>query len=207
MLIGKTLFYAFWKSTISKLPRKRRLVQALRLLNLDMTKKLRILEIGCGDGKDVVQFLDDGSKYELYGMDINDSHICQENFFFYQGDAEKIPFEAKYFDLVLTIGLLEHIEPIEKLAKVIKEIDRVSKNYVAIIPSLGTPIEPHTLGVFWPLRLRKYMVNKNVALKLNFFTDHTWSKFEGFWQAKIERKWYIPPFILNTFIYKREIGE
>jgi SAM-dependent methyltransferase len=204
MIIGKTGWYGYWKSVVSRRFKEHRLRQIFRLIKLDTTKKLRILEIGCGDGKDVIQFLSDGGHYDLYGVDIKDSRICQDNFTFVLCDAEKMPFDDRYFDLVISIGVLEHIEPMEKLSRIIQEIDRVSKNYVAVIPSLNTPIEPHTLGLFWPLRLEKGMVHKHTktVLKLNFFTDHTWSKFQGFQQAEIRKKWYIPPFIMNTFIYK-----
>jgi ubiquinone/menaquinone biosynthesis C-methylase UbiE len=204
MIVGESRYYTLWKNAVSIGLKRHRLEQVFRLLNLDTAKRLRILEIGCGEGKDVIQFLNDDMKYELYGMDIRENHIQQSNFTFCRHDAEKIPFEDDYFDLVLSVGVLEHIEPIEKLSKMIKEIDRVAKNYMMIVPSLNTPIEPHTMGFFWPLRLAKGMVEKNAksVLKLNFFTDHTWSKFEGFHQAEIKRKWYIPPLILNTFIYK-----
>lgn len=209
MIIGKTGCYALWKNSVSACFRKHRLKQIFRLLGLDTTKKLRVLEIGCGDGKDVIRFLGDGEKYELYGIDLNDRRIRQSNFTFCQCDAEHIPYEDKFFDLAVSVGVLEHIEPMEKLSRVIKEIDRVAKNYAAVVPSINTPLEPHTLGLFWPMRLCRHMVDKHTAsvLKLNLFTDHTWSKFEGFRNAEITRKWYIPPLIMNTFIYKREYWE
>ncbi len=93
MLIGKTHLYAYWKNIVSTSFKRHRLAQVLKLLRLDTSKKLRILEIGCGDGKDVIQFLSDEEKYELYGLDIRESHIRQNNFTFCLCDAESIPFE------------------------------------------------------------------------------------------------------------------
>lgn len=145
-------------------------------------KKNKILDIGCSNGKDAIQFLDDNNKFELYGVDILENQIEQDNFSFIKCNAEKIPFEDDYFDIVISIGALEYIEPMEKLSRVIKEINRAGKSYVIAIPSVSTIVEPHTMGLFWPLRLHKDMLHKDTKakLKLNFFSEHTWSKFEGF---------------------------
>lgn len=205
MIIGKTRFYKIWKNNISGSLKEHRLKQMLKALDITYNKKLKVLEVGCSNGKDAIQFLHDNSSFELYGIDINDYKIKQDNFCFVQCDAENIPFEDGYFDIVISIGTLEHIEPMEKLCRVIKEIERVSKSYAIVVPSMSTIIEPHTLGLFWPLRLNKKMINKHtdIKLKLNFFTDHTWSKFEGFSNADIKKTWYIPFLIRNTIIYKK----
>jgi ubiquinone/menaquinone biosynthesis C-methylase UbiE len=205
MIIGKTRFYTVWKGSISKGIKKRRLKQMLDALEIKGDKKLKILEIGCANGKDAIQFLDDSSKYELYGIDIVDGQIKQDNFTFVHCDAERIPYDDKFFDVVLSIGTLEHIESMDKLCRVIKEIARIAKSYVMVVPSVRTLVEPHTVGLLWPLRLHKKMIHKytSIKLKLNFFSEHTWSKFEGFHDADIKRSWYIFPFILNTMIYKK----
>ena len=70
----------------------------------------RILEAGCGEGKDVLQFLT-GRGYELWAADILERALPWEDVSFVRADAAELPFADGEFDLVITVGLLEHIEP------------------------------------------------------------------------------------------------
>ncbi|MBN1622304.1 MAG: class I SAM-dependent methyltransferase [Endomicrobiales bacterium] len=108
-------------------------------------KKKKVIEIGCANGIDFLQFFKDKSYLDLYGIDLKDRGFKQDNFTMIVGDAEKIPFSDNYFDLAISIGVLEHIQPIEKLCLVIKEINRVAKSYIHIVPAINTLFEPHTL--------------------------------------------------------------
>ncbi len=141
-----------------------------------------------------------GSPHELWGLDIFDVGFRQEKFTFIQGDAENIDFPDKFFDVVISIGVLEHIVPIEKLAKVISEIERVSKAYCIVVPSISTIVEPHVWQVFWQL---KSMRSPKLS-GLNYFSDEAWLSFKGFIDggAKVRRAYYLPPLISNLFIYK-----
>lgn len=203
----KTPAYRLWKNKVARHLKLRRFRHIMAQSGAHPEgRRLRVLEIGCANGKDVIQFLDDTSKYDVYGVDIQPSAIQADNFTFVQGDAEALPFEDGFFDLVITVGLLEHIEPMEKLSRVAGEIARVGRAYVNIVPSVSTWLEPHAVSIRWPLRLHKEKVERhcqNEILHLNFLSDHTWSKFEGFRQADIRRFWYLFPFIRNTVIYKQ----
>jgi ubiquinone/menaquinone biosynthesis C-methylase UbiE len=158
------------------------------------------LEIGCSSGADFLRFFKDVEGVKLTGIDILPQNIKQSNVTFLQMDAEATPFQDKSFDLTVSIGVLEHIEPIEKLCKVITEIDRISKEYVIIIPNISTLLEPHTVDFFWQLRAT-YKKKKYNAL--NYFSDEAWLQFGGFSGAKITRFAYIPGLIKNTIIVKR----
>lgn len=116
-----------------------------------------------------------------------------------------MPFEDKSFDLVVSVGLLEHVEPIEKLCRVVREIDRVGKSYVCVVPSISSLIEPHCGAISFPARLHRDLLEKyqTTPLKINYFSEHTWSKFLGFKDCDIVRRFYCFPVIRNTFIYKR----
>ena len=143
MIIGKSRFYYLWKKKLSYFLKRRRLFAAMRLVSLPKKKKYRILEVGCANGMDAVRFLSDVDKYEVCGVDIKPYTIEQENFRFVRADAQALPFADKSFDLVLTFGLLEHIEPMEKLCRVIAELDRVGRHQISVVPSVSTLVEPH----------------------------------------------------------------
>jgi len=181
----------------------KRLIKLNRIVGADLTKPngqyKRVLEVGCANGKDFIQFCRNNDEVELVGLDIQDYGFQQENFKMVVGDAEKIECPDKYFDLTVSFGVLEHIQPIEKLCAVISEIDRVSKNYVVVVPSISTLVEPHAASLLWQLRAAGKKKNYS---RLNYFSDEAWLQFEGFSQAKLERFYHLPPFVSNLMLYK-----
>lgn len=91
----------------------------------------RVLEIGVGQGTDLVQFAQGGA--ECYGIDITDAHLilASRNFRLRgltvdlrKADATTIPYPDGYFDAVYSFGVLHHIPDAEA---VIREIRRVLK--------------------------------------------------------------------------------
>lgn len=118
------------------------------------------------------------------------------------GDAAHIPFPDSFFEMAVSIGVLEHIMPIEKLARVAQEINRVSKSYVVVVPSVSSIIEPHFASLFWHLRDRKK--KPRYPGTLIYMNDEAWLAFGGFKNAKSCRLWHIPPIIANLAIYKTQ---
>lgn len=195
-----------WKNKYSMGLKRKRLefvnqrVLEGQLFNPSWLKHKKIMELGCNTGKDFLQFFALNNELALTAIDIDEYKINQENCTFLQCDAEKLPFDDQYFDFVISVGVLEHIEPIEKLCKVISELDRVSKSFAVIVPNISTIVEPHTTGLFWPLRATH---KKSTHRRLNYFSDEAWMQFEGFRHASLTRFSYIFPLITNTLIYKK----
>ena len=69
MILGKTALYRWWALGTSRYWRRRRFERMMRLVRLP-EGKLRVLEVGCGEGKDVLQFMAGDSRYELWAVDI-----------------------------------------------------------------------------------------------------------------------------------------
>lgn len=161
------------------------------------TKKIKVLDVGCAEGKDMLSFVKKNPNIELYGLDIKQYDMINKDVNFLIGDASNMDFEDNYFDYVISIGTLEHVQPIEKLCDAIKEIDRVSKEFYIMVPAITTPYEPHAHQFFWGLRR-----HRKHHPWLMFFDDLTWLKFEGFSNAFVKRFWYIPGLISNLIIYK-----
>ena len=167
-----------------------------KLLNQEA---LKILDIGCESGQDYIRFME-GKNVQLYGVDLIDKKIEQDNFTMIVADAECLPFPDKFFNFAVSMGTFEHIQPIEKLCRTVREVDRVAKSYYITVPSISTVFEPHTGSFFWPVRSHN---RKQQYEMLNYFSDEAWLQFEGFREARIMRIYYIPFFISNTIIYKR----
>ena len=206
MILGRLPLYRQWKSKYATHFKRRRFQRIMELVPVDTSKPVRILEVGCSGSKDFVQFLD-GTAAEVWGVDLDDTsakNITQENFHFLAADGEHLPFEDKSFDLVVSVGLLEHIEPMEKLCRMIAEFDRVGVHQLTVIPSASTLLEPHCGRLRFPLRLEKSMLGNQPGqpLHLNFFSDHTWTKFQGFRDCQVKKIYYLAPLIRNTVIYR-----
>lgn len=182
----------------------RRLKYLCKLMGLDLINdknlKLKILDVGCANGKDFITHFENYHNLDLYGIDVKDRGLKQSNFKLIIKDAEHINFEDNYFDLVVSMGVLEHINPIEKLSQVIKEINRVSKQYFIELPAVDTMIEPHTAKFKWQLKGKH---NKKSYHNLNYYSDEAWMSFEGFQSADCVRFSHIPIIYNNIIIFKK----
>lgn len=188
---------SWWDTSLSRKIKKRRAKMMEEIMGDIHSKEVKILDVGCANGKDFIQHYKESKNISFTGIDLKDRGLKQDNFKLILEDAQSIPFEDNYFDFVISMGLLEHIAPIEKLCKVISEIDRVGRRYCIVVPSIITPIEPHTRSIYWQLRNRK----KKYPSTLNYFSDEAWLSFNGFKKANIKRYWYIPLIKRDTVIY------
>jgi ubiquinone/menaquinone biosynthesis C-methylase UbiE len=203
MIIGSVKKLLYSAGIVRRLS-LRRFIALDRLLHGRLIQRGRerkaILDVGCSRGKDLVQFLEGRDELEITGLDVKDFGLRQDNFRMVAGDAEALPFRDGYFDITFSIGVLEHIRPIEKLAKVAREIDRVSKAYVVVVPSVGTTIEPHIARLLWQLRDRNR--KPHYPGTLVYLSDEAWLAFDGFAQAKTRRYSHLPFLVSDLIIYK-----
>ena len=99
----------------------------------DVKRKVRrILDVGCGNGRHVVFFAEQG--FDVYGVDISEEAIEITNAWLQRkgleanlkvGDVVKLPFENQYFEVVISHEVLDHV-PFSEAKKAMQEIRRVS---------------------------------------------------------------------------------
>ena len=108
---------------------------------LDGLSLSRILEVGCGHGRHLSAlyslYINQFNDMEIVGIDPNRLALTlaknREGLFsVLKGNAYDIPFKDDYFDLVFTCAVLIHI-PSERLQEVLKELYRVSNQYILTI--------------------------------------------------------------------------
>jgi tRNA (uracil-5-)-methyltransferase TRM9 len=88
------------------------------------------LEVGCGNGKNMVYCNELKKNIKIKGIDISDKfvEICQKkNLDVEQGDMIKLPYLDESFDFVYSIAVLHHLDKEEERVNALKEMFRVCK--------------------------------------------------------------------------------
>ena len=117
-----------------------------------LPKKARILDIGCGKGYLLFDFLKVLPEAEIFGIDISNYAIknAKEEIKgdLIVGNANELPFEDNFFDLVFSINTL-HCLDAPNLFESLKEIERVGKhNKYICVESYRNEIEKANL-LYW----------------------------------------------------------
>jgi len=140
----------------------------------------KILDIGCGKGFMIYDFLQHNNKYIVKGIDI--SNYAIENSMpevkgkLEVGDAKKLNFEDNSFDLVIAINTIHNLEK-EECAKSLREIERVSKKNKFIVVDAYKNDEEKKRMFAWNLTGKTIMhVDEwKIFFKENGYTgDHFW---------------------------------
>ncbi len=87
-----------------------------------LQRNLKILEIGCGNGKTLVQLLERG--YDAVGIDVSREALKLGQAIAFTGDARYLPFLNSSFDAVVCRFVLEHLYEGER-AQAAAEMRRV----------------------------------------------------------------------------------
>lgn len=114
----------------------------LVIRHLDLDRVHSVLDIGCGLGE-FLESLDPGRRIEKVGMDFIQANlaVCQRKvegrFIYLDIDKADLPFKADRFDLVVSFGVLEHVQNPTHL---LQEAYRVTKETaVFMTPNIARP--------------------------------------------------------------------
>jgi len=110
------------------------------------TKKLICIDLGCGTGETIEYFYD--KFHHVFGCD-NSSGMIEyaasknlENVTFKHCQAESMPFEDNYADIVVMFGILHHIDSGDKVIGSFKEVYRVLKKGGMVAVYDFNPLNP-----------------------------------------------------------------
>lgn len=108
-----------------------------QILKGRFTKEMKILDAGCGEGRNTVYFVNQG--YQIFGIDPDELAIQYCRFQskslkseydahrFQVGRLEEIPFHAEAFDVVICSAVLHFAKNVDNFRQMISEIYRVLK--------------------------------------------------------------------------------
>ncbi len=193
--------------------KKKRYEKIVRLL--DLKPHERVLNIGCGKGYTFEEF---NKENPIIGMDVfpeSENVIRHKNFKYIQRESDVLPFEENSVDVVVSIGVLEHIQPEDSFLKTCEEIQRVGKKYLVVVPSIATIIEPHYGFPFFHLLDENSQKALQKEFKLKYVEeDQNENEYEEIrylkkkeWQtlfptANIKTYMHIGPLVTNLIIWK-----
>lgn len=132
------------------------------------TKKLCILDVGCGTGG-IMEFLKKNG-FKVFGIDVNDEAVkyCrQKDLEVTSGLATKMDFLDNIFDIVLALDVLEHVE---NDSSAVKEIYRVLKKggiLIATVPAHKFLWSYHDKALHHWRRYNKKEIGILISEKLN----------------------------------------
>jgi SAM-dependent methyltransferase len=117
------------------------------------TEQTKILDVGGEinpDGTDEgIQFIDSYPwKHRVSAVNLSEAHIAKIRKFYPDVDARvgnacKLPWEDKYFDVVCSNAVIEHLGDFEKQKQMASEIMRVGKAWFVTTPNRWYPFEFH----------------------------------------------------------------
>ncbi len=135
---------------LSKISRIRKLELFNKLMN--PVKEMRILDVGAEispNSECNIQFIDCYPwKSNVSAINLSSEHISLIKQYYPEvdvrvGDACALPWEDKYFDIVYSNAVIEHLGSLERQEKMAAEIMRVGKSWFVTTPNRWYPFEFH----------------------------------------------------------------
>ena len=109
-----------------KLPEDDSLYAEILSIQNILTERLKILEIGCGDGTRLA-WLKDNLSADCYGIELSAKAVeaaCKKGIDVKQGTADSLPFKDEYFDIVI-FGFCLYLCDRQDLFRIACSADRV----------------------------------------------------------------------------------
>lgn len=145
-----------------------------------LTSKSRILDVGCAKGFMLYDFIQLVPGIEVRGIDISEYAITNSlpkvKSFLQVGNAKKLPFPDKSFDLVISINTVHNL-PLKECIKAIQEIQRVTKKHSFLTVDAYRSEAEKKRMFNWNLTARSIMSVgewKKLFEKIGYTGDYYW---------------------------------
>lgn len=158
-------------------------------------RRLKILDVGCGNGGICSQFI---ANNDVYGVDIEDLRKIKKGFTFKQVNSAKLPFKDNFFDIVISNHTIEHIPEQGQHLDEIKRVLKADGLIYLATPNRSSPIMRGHVGNPWVLRWREM----RPLLEKHGFAVHEQTvkmlKKPDAFLSEFEHAKYLPVFVLRV---------
>jgi len=129
----------------TRIPKARKIISLLGESRFRSAR--RVLEIGCGAGVITgILAQQGGSELEVHAVDVVDTRVEKDGYEFKLVDGTTLPYEDKFFDIVISNHVIEHVGEETDQRHHLQEIKRVLADsgiaYLAV-PNRWRLVEPH----------------------------------------------------------------
>ncbi len=130
---------------------------------LKTKKVIKILEIGCGGGKNLFALKQKyNDRISCFGVDISKTSIdyakkIMEDDFFIVGRTIDVYFQDEKFDIILLVDILEHLENIFEVEKTFDIVNSKLSEFGTVF--ISCPIERNPFCVIWFLDRLNLLIN------------------------------------------------
>ena len=144
----------------------------------------KILDVGCGKGFLLFDFLKIDPSFEVFGLDISEYAIKNSKPEIKSklklGCASELPYEDNFFDLVISLNTLHNLYTFE-LEAALKEIERVAKSKKYICVESYRNEEEKVNLLYWQVTCESFYSPKEWLWwfrKTGYTGDHSFIYFE-----------------------------
>ena len=124
-----------------------------KLRSLTHWQGQRLLDVGCGDGTFTLRLGDNFS--DVYGIDVQDHYLTKfresasgrSNYSIMHMSASEMEFPDEFFDKVVTLETLEHVDNLQTTAAEIIRVTKHGGEIIISVPNRLFPCENHGADV------------------------------------------------------------
>lgn len=161
----------FWQPVVKRLQRFYKL-----------TSKSKVLDVGCGKGFLLYDFMQLIPGITVAGIDISEyaiqNGLNKVKPFITSGNAKKLPYADKTFDLVLALNTIHNL-PLEDCFLALKELERVAKDKFIVNDAFNTEEE------------RQNILKWNLTA-ISYFSIEKWKELFKLAGYRGDFYWFIP---------------
>ena len=149
-----------------------------QILKARFEKQHKILDAGCGEGRNLIYFV--RNDYQVWGLDKNEDAVQMLKYVvksinksyplerFVAGNVEKMPYQDRYFDAIISSAVLHFAENKDHFLSMIGELSRVLKPGGILFARMTTDVGIKELiqhagegKYFLPDGSVRFLLNKN----------------------------------------------
>ncbi|UCG54789.1 MAG: class I SAM-dependent methyltransferase [Dehalococcoidia bacterium] len=167
----------YWKKQVITIDQEMQYCEQredIRIFSKYLPRKGTILEAGCGIGI-VCSYLSKKTNTQIVGLDTSSEALqliskgAENNCWFIKGDVNKLPVKDHSFDLVVSLGVIEHLDNPEIA---VRDMERVlKKEGILFLSTPNAHCYTHRMVRFLKRCMKTWKIGKEASFSLSQLED------------------------------------